>query len=87
MERMSRSAIAAPARAGWNDMDSWAALTELRQALQSDTGPTMDSDVLAIEWGGGGDGPFVAAIGPEGYYSHREWQLGSGNSQGQRAAG
>lgn len=65
MERTSRAAVVGPLRAGWDDIGSWAALTELLTKT-GDSGALGRGDVLRLGCEGGmvrSEGPFVAAVG------------------------
>lgn len=66
MERTERAAVVAPVRAGWDDIGSWSALSELKAVLEDRGGSPQTGDVIAIDCEGGlvrSDGPLVAAIG------------------------
>ena len=65
MEPTSQSAIIAPVRAGWSDIGSWKALSELKQALSGDSN-TLLGNVLEVGCSDTyvrSDGPAVAAVG------------------------
>ena len=66
MERTDRAVVVAPVHAGWDDVGSWAALSDIiANTTKSDKTP-IEGDVVALDCTGGlirSDGPFVAALG------------------------
>ncbi len=65
MERTSRATVVAPVQAGWDDIGSWAALTDLLNDAGNDEALAR-GDVVRLACHGGmvrSDGPFVAAVG------------------------
>ena len=65
MEPTQESAVVAPVRAGWSDIGSWKALSDIRQDMTGDANNEI-GDVLTLDCEDchvQSDGPLVAAIG------------------------
>lgn len=65
MEQTAKAAVVSPVVIGWNDIGSWAAVKQFSSQLVADNAVAIDCPGTLIKTTD--DGPFVGAVGLEGY--------------------